>query len=353
MGFVLSAFVHDLESNMRAVTERAYDRLTSGLWWPRLAKETRLTSKRDVLTWLLDTAQIEYVNRLGGEVQFDDLVSQTHSIEYKAATAGLKLNRYQMSDVVNGVPGGEAMDLAANWSRGIGAYMSYFPQKHIAKLINDGEQATALAYDGQKFFDTDHPVNPFDTSLGVYANVFTGAASGSYPGALPIDDSVSVDVAVQNVGKAIAYIQSIKMPNGEDPRMLRARAIVAPPALTTRVQQITNAKMIAQDSANGGGSADIEAVVRNWGLQQPVEGTELGAGFTNGSDTSWYLAVEEITSDDVGGLIWGVREDFSVTYHDTMSDAELDRANELEWICRGANRGQYGHPFLLFKCKST
>lgn len=353
MGFVLSSFVHDLDNRMRAITQRDYERLNRQLWWPRVARETTLTAKKEVLAWLLDTAQIEYANRLGGEVQFDDIVSQTHSLEYKAATAGLKLNRYQMSDVKNGLPGGEAMDLGAHWARGIGAYMSYFPQKHIAKLINDGEQASALAYDGEKFFDTDHPVNPFDSSVGTYANVFTGAASGSYPGALPIHSGVTVDVALENIGKALAYIQSIKMPNGEDPRMLRARAIIAPPAMTTRVQQLTNAKMIAQAAASGGGGADIEAVVRNWGFQEPIEAAELGAGFTNGSDTSWYLAVEEITSDDMGGLIWGVREPFSVTYHDTVSDAELDRANELEWICRGANVGQYGHPFLLFKCKAT
>jgi phage major head subunit gpT-like protein len=340
---------------MRAISDPAYTRLASNTWWQRVAKETQLTAKKETLAWLLDTAQIEYVNRLGGEVQFDDMVSQLHSIEYKAATAGLKLNRYQMLDVKNGIPGGEAMDLANHWSRGIAAYMAYFPQKQIAALINDGDQSTSIpfVYDGQLFFDTDHPVNPFDTSLGTYANVFTGAPSGSYPGALPIDASVTLDVALENVGKAIAYIQSIKMPNGADPRMLRARAIMGPPALTTRIQQLTNAKFIAQAAATGGGGGDVEAVVRNWGLVEPIEATELGAGFTNGSDTSWYLAVEQITSDELGGLIWGNREPFQVTYHDTMNDADLDRANELQWICRGANVATYGHPFMLHKFLSS
>jgi phage major head subunit gpT-like protein len=353
MGFVFSSFVHDLESNMRAITERAYDSLASKIWWPRVAKETPLVSKKDVLVWLLDTAQIEYVNRLGGEVTFDDLVSQQHSIEYKAATAGLKLNRYQMEDIVNGIPGGGAMDVAGNWSRQIGAYMAYFPQKKIAELIRNGDQAGFTSYDGELFFDTDHPVNPFDDALGTYANVFTGAASGAYPGALPIDASVSVDVAVENLGKAIAYIESIKSPNGEDPRLLTVKGILHPPALTTRVQQITNAQVIAQAASSGGGSANVEAVVRNWGLEDPIKGTELGAGFPNGSDTDFYLAIEDITNNDLGGLVWGVREAFGINQHDTMTDVELDRANDLEWLCRGANVGQYGHPFLMFKCKST
>ena len=354
MGFVLPSFVHDLESNMRAITERAYDRLTANLWWNRVAKSTTLVSKKEVLTWLLDTAQIEYVNRLGGEVMFDSLVSASHSLEYKAATAGLTLNRFQMTDVVNGLPGGEAMDIAANWSRQIGAYMGYFPQKKIAELINDGEQAGSTAYDGVVFFATTHPVNPFDSSLGNYANLFTGAASGVYPGALPIDASVTVDEAIANIGKAIAYIENIKSPNGEDPRMLRVKSILHPSALNTRVQQITNAQVVAQDApGGGGGGGNIEAVVRDWNFEQPIKATELGAGFTNGSDTSYYLVAEQITSDELGALVWGEREPFGVQYHDTMSDAELDRANELEWIVRGANVGQYGHPYLLFKCKST
>lgn len=356
MPLVIPSFVHDIESNMRAITEHHYDRLNRDTWWRQVAKEMPLSAKKEVLTWLLDTAGIDYVNRLGGEIEFADMMAQTHSVTYKAATGGLKLNRYQLSDVVNGLPGGAAVDAAAHWSRGIAAYSAYWPQKQVAKAMNDGEQAASTAYDGVVFFKNEssgHPLNPFDSSIGVYANLFTGAASGAYPGALPIDSSVTLDVALVNIGKALAYIAGIKMPNGQDPRMLRARQIIAPPALTTRVQQLTNAKYIAQAAASGGGSGDVEAVVRNWGFLPPIEAAELGAGFTNGSDTSYYIAVEDVTTNELGALVYGNREPFEVQYHDGMSDAELQRANDLEWTVRGANVVTYGHPYLLFKCKST
>ncbi len=356
MALVIPSFVHDIESNMRAITEHHYDRLNKETWWRLVAKEMPLSAKKEMLVWLLDTAGIDYVNRLGGEVEFSGMMAQTHSVSYKAATAGLKLNRYQMSDVVNGLPGGAAVDAAAHWARGIAAYSAYWPQKQVAKAINDGDQSASLAYDGIVFFKDNtasHPVNPFDSSLGTFANMFTGAASGSYPGALPIGGATTLDVALENVGKALAYIAGIKMPNGSDPRMLRARRIIAPPALTTRVQQLTNAKYIAQAAASGGGSGDVEAVIRNWGLLEPIEAVELGAGFTNGSDSSWYIAVEDVTTNELGAIVYGNREPFEVQYHDGVSDADLQRANELEWTVRGANTVAYGHPYLLFKCKAT
>lgn len=349
MPVISQSFTFDLESNMRIVAAREYERLEANLYWQRVAKEMPTQAKKERISWLLDSAKIQYVNRLGGEVDFEDIVSQTTEFQYQAATAGLTLNRFQLED-----HDGNGVQLAAHWARQMGAYAAYWPQKQIAKTINAGEVATSLAYDGVTFFNASHPVNPWDASAGNYANVFTGVASGSYPGALPIDSSVTVDVAINNVGKALAYILgAVKMPNGEDPRMLRPRAIMGPASLTTRIQQITNAKYIAQAAAAGGGGADIEAVIRNWGFDMPIEAPELGAGFTNGSDTSWYLLMSDITTDDLGALVYVNREPFSIVYHDGVSDADLARVNNLQWITRGANTVGYGHPYLLFKVKAT
>ena len=34
-------------------------------------------------------------------------------------------------------------------------------------------------------------------------------------------------------------------------------------------------------------------------------------------------------------------------------DAVLDRADELEWHCKGRFVASYGHPFMFFKLKAT
>jgi phage major head subunit gpT-like protein len=199
------------------------------------------------------------------------------------------------------------------------------------------------------FFSGSHPLNPFDASVGTYTNNFT---AGSGPGAVPIDTSVTVDVALANLGKAIQYVHTLKMPNGVDPRGLRVSKLVVPSALVPRAQQLTNAKYIAQAAASGGGAADIEAMVANWGLGAPEEAPELSAAF-GGSDVDYYLLAESITSDDVGAFTYVNREPFQIVYNGEMTDAQLARVNELQWLTRGRNVVGLGHPYLAFRCRAT
>jgi phage major head subunit gpT-like protein len=347
MSQLTPSFTFDLERRMRVVSSREYERLNRNLYWSKLAKEMPSTGRAERLIWLLDSAKIEYVSRLGGEVTFDDILSNTTEFEAKAATAGLKLNRFQLEDHDGG-----GVQLAAHWARQMGAYAAYWPQKQVTQAI----RVNGNTYDGQAFFSSSHPLNPFDSALGNYSNDFTGASSGIYPGAVPIDSSVTLDVALSNLGKAIAYVNSLKMPNGEDPRGLRVTGIMGPSALVPRMQQITNAKFIAQAATTGGGAADVEAVVRNWGLGEPIEAPELGSAFTAGaagSDTTYYLIAEGITSDDVGALIYVNREPFSIVYNGEMNSDQLARVNELQWLTRGRNVVGYGHPYLLFRCKAA
>lgn len=345
MAAITPQFLFDLESNMRLITTNEYNRLTSRLWWRTITKLMPSQAKKERINWLLETAKIERTIRGGGQAIFDDIVSQTVEYENENAAAGLKLKKEQLEDL-----DGNGVQLATHWSRQIGAYSAYWPQKMVAQAI----LANPVTYDGLAFFHASHPVNPFNTGAGVFANVFTGAASGIYPGALPIHAAAAtVEEAVANIAKAIAYVAAIKMPNGEDPRFLRLAHILVPPALTARAQQITNAKFIAQNAGGGGaGSGDIEAVVRNFGLGQPIEVAELGSAF-GGSDTSYYLAMEEITSSELGAFIYIDREPFAVNYHGPMTDADLARIREFQWTTEGRNTVAPGHPYLLFRCDAT
>lgn len=351
------SFLWDLESNMRTITSREYDRLNRNTWWRDVMKVgPKSGSKRERVTWLLDTARIKDTDK-GGRIIFEDIVSQTTEVEFTNAAAGLKIKKENFEDI-----DGQGIDYAAHWSRTTGAYAAYWPQKKLAKTL----LANPVSYDTKTFFAADHPVNPFKLSAGIYSNVFTGAAGSgapsptnlgaAYPGALPISGTgVTVDDAINNIAKAIAYISSMKMPNGEDPRFLSVNKIIVPPALAARAQQITNAKFIAQAAnaaATAAGTGDIEAVVRNFGLGQPVVAPELGAAF-GGSDTDYYLLMEEITSNDLGAFVWIPREDFSVQYYGPQTDAQLARMRELHWYTEGRYGLMPGHPFCLFKVRAT
>ncbi|HSC88276.1 MAG TPA: Mu-like prophage major head subunit gpT family protein [Polyangiaceae bacterium] len=347
---VTPEFLTDLETNMRSITVDQYKRLTRDTWWNKIAKVVPIKSKKERIHWLLETAQIERPNAShgGGQQIFEDMVSLHTEFEAENAVAALTLKKEQMEDLENGIVGGEAMRLAASWSRQVASHAAYWPQQEVGKALI----ANPIGYDGQNFFDVDHPYNPYNTGAGTYRNVFTGSASGIYPGALKIDSSVTVDVAVQNIAKALAYVASLKMPNGVLPRKLKLAHIFVPPALTARAQQVTNAKFIAQAASSGGGSGDVEAVIRNFGLGQPVQIDEIGSAF-GGSDTSWYLGMEDITNDELGAFVYVDREPFSVNYHGPQTSAELARKRTFEWTLEGRNTVAPGHPFLLFRCDAA
>jgi phage major head subunit gpT-like protein len=352
MPAITPQFMFDFESRMQAITENEYARFGANLWWSKIANRRPTGARREIIAWLLSTARIEKLDgkRGGGSMRFDDIVSTYTEFEAEPAGAGLQLEKAQLEDT-----DGNGLEIGAKWAGDIGAYMSYWPQKQTVKLLKEGHLSTSLGYDAQIFFSAAHPVNPFNTGAGTFQNIFTGAASGSYPGACPIDESVSLDVAIVNLAKMFAYIKSIKMPNGDDPRFLKPTQLVVPPRLQQRAVQLTSAKFIAQAAVTGGGSADVEALIRSFGFVEPIVADEL-SGFE--SDTTFFLATQEMSSSQLGGIVYVDRLPFSITYYTgegggTGVDAILRRADLLEWQCKGRNVAGYGHPYTLFKCKGS
>jgi hypothetical protein len=342
------SFLFDLESNMRVISAREYQRLTQNLWWQKVARPMPSQAKKERISWMLDTAKIErpQASHGGGQAIFEDLVMNTQEYENENAVAGLELKKENIEDL-----DGNGVQLASEWARMVGAQAAYWPQKTLADAI----RSNPVTYDGIAFFSDDgtpHPVNPFNTGAGSFANDFTGAASGIYPGAVPVDTSVTIDVALDNLNAVKAYIASIVMPNGEDPRFLMVNAILHPPALTARLQQLTQAQFIAQAASSGGGAGDVAAVIANQGFGTPIEAPELGSAF-GGSDTTYYVLAQEITSDELGAFLYLDREAFSILFHGPMTDAQLARVRKLQWTIEGRNTCQPGHPYLMFRCQGT
>jgi phage major head subunit gpT-like protein len=337
------SFVFDFESNMQALTENEYSRLVKNLYWQKVAKVRPSGSKQEILAWLLTTAKIESLG-LGGNIPFEDLIALDQTYKMLNAGAGLRLQRNQVEDL-----DGNGLDLATNWSTAMGAYMAYWPQKQLVTQI----LANPTCYDGLSFFNTGHYLNGRNSSAGTYSN---SLAYATYK----IDDTVTVDVALTNLGKLFAYIRTIPMPNGVDPRFLKPTAIVCPPRMIPRVQQLTNAKFIAQAANSGGGSGDVEALITNWGFAEPIEAPELANAITGVSDgdTTYYVVVEDQGATQLGPWIYFDREPFKITYYTgsgggTGVDAVLDRARELEWHCQGRNVMGSGHPFLMIKVNGS
>lgn len=345
MGAINSSFLFDVESRMQILTESAYSTLNKNLWWDKIAKRRTSGSRKEIVTWLLSTAMIRSAGKKGGNITFDDIVSQYTEFENVDAAAGLKLKVQQLSDSDGG-----GLDLAAQWSKDIGAYMAYWPQKSVSTLIKNGHSSGYNAYDGLTFFNTAHKLNPYKASAGTYKNLWTSSDAAD------ISTAVSADTALANLGLVCAKIRSIYMPNGVDPRNLVPKYLIVPPKLAPRAAQLTNAKFIAQAASSGGGGADIEAIVKYMGFGlEPIVSAEL-ANFE--SETTYFIGCEQLDSSELGAFTYIDREPFSIKYYTGRGggdgvDAMLDRLDELEWHCKGRNVAGYGHPFLFHKVKAS
>jgi len=393
---------------MRAIQEDEYSRMlmAENIWWPRVSKTMTLDGASERLTFFLSTAEIRPVG-FGGSVPFEPLVTQSTELVPQRYAAGIKVNRDQLLDLRGG-----GLDILQAWSAQIGTKTVYWPQRLMSEIIMNGAatDGSANAYDGVPFFADNatttvfggisvpgHPFNPWRPLLGGYSNWLHGNSATvtqpngttyTYPGKLPIDNSVTIDIAFQNLGTLIAYVGGLKMPDGITPRFLRPRALLVPPALVPRVAELTGAYFIAQAANSGGGSGDVRETIKRWGLDTPIEVQEF-AKTTNytaqivqaaqtstgqatgiqttytetiqGSDTTYYLVMEENMSSTLGGLIHVIREPFKVNYFtgdgssgaSTGIDAVLNRALELEYICQGRISAQYGHPYGVIRVDGT
>jgi len=344
-------YLMDFESRMQRLTEQEYARFNTNLWWQKITKLRSTGARRDVVTWLLSTATIKDQGKMGGNIHFEDLVATYTEVEASYSGDGFKLRRAQLEDT-----DGDGLNLGSEWSTQIGAYMKYWPQKRVAHFLKSGHTTKYVGYDKLPFFAMAHPLNPFALNFGNFNNVFTGAAAGAYPGAVPLDESVTLDVALQNLRKIMTYIASLKMPNGEDPRYLRPAFILCSPQLYPRAVQLTEAKFFGQSAGPGGAggsefvTTDVEGLIKALGYATPVMVNEL-AGFEN--DTTYFVACENVTSSQLGAVVYTQREPFRINYYGTMDQAQLDRAQELEWHCIGRNTVSAGHPYLLYKCMAT
>jgi phage major head subunit gpT-like protein len=336
---LLPQFLMDLETNMSILAADGFDQINNNLWYQAITREMPTSKRKERLIWLLNTAGIEYTNSTGADHTFDELVSLTAEWTVDGAGKGLELLSYQLEDT-----DGDGIDQATHWSRGIGEYAAYWPQKQSVVALLAG--TSELGYDGKAFFATDHPLNPFDTAAGTYSNLIS---------AKPIDttNATYFETAVSNLNDVLNAIRAVKMPNGEDPRQLRGVQLLVPPALSLRAVQLAGAKfMAAASGANSGGTVDLEPVISNWGMKPPIIADELGAAF-GGSDTSYYVIVDSILKSQMGGLIYLNREPFKILFHGPMTDAELARKKRFQWLVDGRNAMAYGHPYSIFKVNAT
>jgi hypothetical protein len=319
-----------VEENMRQTQENVYASALANMWWQKVAKEITSTASAEHLYFLMTGGAMDYGVE-GTREYIDQAIQRIDLTPLFFTVPGLELLRSELDD-----SDGAGFQKAQQWAADTAIKGALFPQQKLAAAL----LANALCFDGQNFFDVDHPLLPGDPTSGVWANDFTGAASGDYPGAVNI---TGADVAADNaaIGKALAYIRGIKGPDGVTCLNLEPFALLASPSKYRIALTATKAQFIGGTA----GSTDVRMQVNDFNLDL------LRAGELAG-DPSFYIMCRQVGTE-VGPWIWLNREAPNTTYHGPMTDAQLAQKDKFQWGMRGRGVVAPGRPHFMFRCKAS
>jgi phage major head subunit gpT-like protein len=318
-----------VEERMQVIQENAYASALANIWWPKIAKERPSTASAEKLYLLMTGGAMDY--GVEGTREFMEQTISRMDLTPKFFTApGLEILRSELED-----SDGAGFQKASQWAGDTAVKGALFPQHKLAAAL----LANPLCYDGQNFFDTDHPLLPGDPDSGTWKNDLTGSADGDYPGAVPLTGDAAT--ANANLAKALAYIRTIKGPDGVTCLNLEPVALLGSPTIHRLALVAAKAQFIGGTA----GSTDISALVNDFGVDLIRAGELAG-------DTSYYIMCRQ-AGTEVGPWIWLNRESPNVAYHGPQTDAQLARMDKFQWGVRGRGVIAPGRPHFMFRCKAT
>jgi phage major head subunit gpT-like protein len=308
----------DTQTRLEEKVSNAWQETLAFSFWRSLAiAQTQDTLKKQY-KWMLESAEIRPTGSKGAELEFEELAEQAHELVAENFGTGLELFRNDIEDELYG-------DKASKWGSAAGSAAAYWPERQIINLLKNGK--TKKGYDGKNFFATDHPVNPYDTTAGTYANLYT-----------------TRPLTAANVAYGVAQMLSVNHP-GRAPRRLKPNLLIVDPSNQFAAREITGAEVIINASGNAAGSNIIKSA---YGLGEPLVLDELAS-----EAGVWYLAVPASNSEIGGAFLYSERKPFQLTAYSPMTQAELDRMNTFEWHMRGRNTAAYGDPYRIFRFEPT
>ncbi|PJN95281.1 head protein [Amaricoccus sp. HAR-UPW-R2A-40] len=169
MAIITPALLTALNTALRKEYSDAYAAARAESVFQRVATVVPSTSASNTYEWLGDFPELrEWV----GDRVARDMKAQGYQIANRLFEATVSVQRVAIEDDSHGVYG----PLSAR----MGQSAAQHPDKLIATLMAAG--AATLCYDGQNFFDVDHPVYPNVDGTGVAETVSNYNSGGGAPG---------------------------------------------------------------------------------------------------------------------------------------------------------------------------
>lgn len=223
--------------------------------YPRFVTSVPSTTTQNDYAWM---KQLKGVREWIGDREVENVSSHDYTLKNKSWEESVGVDRDYIED--------DNLGIYTPLFEQLGENFAYHPQELLVSLMRTGHQV--VCYDGQNFFDTDHPgkdINGADTTFSNYS------ASGL---ALSLDNAMTVRATMlsrrNEHGKSIA----------SNPRVL-----VVPPALEKTAREIASASVVLKTTTSPGNlAAGVTNVAALEGMFDVVVMPELA-----GDDTTWYL----------------------------------------------------------------
>jgi len=279
----------------------------------KIATQRPSSTRQTTYAWM---AKLPTLREWVGERVLNAISSYSYTIVNKDFELTMELDRNDILDDQYGLFNPVAEDM--------GRASRLWPDQQLTKLIQSGEKQ--LCYDGQPFFDPDHPIDKYTPTLGVQKNLFKGLT-------LTPDNYSAVRTAM------MSYVGEDGQPLGVTPKLL-----VVPPQLEQRALRILNAEIIAPAMLAG------EAQVGS--NENTLKGTAdlLVIPQLANDPNSWYLLD---TTRAVRPFIFQLRQaPVFVQFTDPKSENAFRRKKFLYGVDARGNAG-YGLWFLAAKATAS
>lgn len=272
--------------------------------WQKFAMLVNSTGKTEAYGWL---DEVDELREWIGPRQIANLAARAQEVENRKFERTIGVKRDDIED--------DRLGLYAPRIQMLAEAAAQWPDKLVTDAMVGG--GSAICYDGQYFFDGDHPVDPENAGAGTQSNLHTSMALTS-----------------DNYRTVRARAMQIKGRSGV-PLAIMPNLIIVPPALEATALEIVKADLIAASAAAKTnvmrGTADVLVLPR------------LAAN----SDTTWYLGC---TTKAIKPFIFQQRFAPDLTSLDSKESEHVFHRDEFLYGVRARGAGAYGLWQLIHKC---
>ncbi len=189
-------------------------------WANRISTQMPSSGEREVYAF---RSQMPRMKKWLGERQVERLAAHSYQIINNDYEVTIEVPRNKIED--------DSYSVFTLDFRGSGSMVAKWPDDMLFELLQNAE--ATLCYDGNNFFDSSHPFDPYDPSKGTYSNLLTSKA-----------------LTAANYADARRKMRLFKNDNlryaGVSPDLL-----VVPPQLEDRAKTILQTDLIAASSLEG------------------------------------------------------------------------------------------------------